>query len=51
MVTHYTVAIDGGGTLHVVAQNVASATVGAVARGARVVLAWDPIHERPLAAG
>ena len=51
MVTHYTVAIDGGGTLHVVAQNVASATVGAVARGARVVLAWNPIHERPLAAG
>ena len=50
MVTRYTVAIDGGGTLQVVAQNLAPAAAGSFARGAHVVLAWDPIHERPLEA-
>jgi putative spermidine/putrescine transport system ATP-binding protein len=55
MVTRYTVAIDAsgasaGGTLQVVAQNLAPASAGSLARGDRVVLAWDPIHERPLAA-
>ncbi|MBP9145989.1 MAG: ABC transporter ATP-binding protein [Thermoanaerobaculia bacterium] len=49
MVTRYTVAIEGGFSLHVAAQNLAPAGRAAFARGARVVLAWDPIHERPLA--
>jgi putative spermidine/putrescine transport system ATP-binding protein len=49
MVTRYTVAIEGGSSLHVAAQNLAPAGRAAFARGARVVLAWDPIHERPLA--
>jgi putative spermidine/putrescine transport system ATP-binding protein len=51
MVTRYTVAVAGGFSLQVVAQNLAPATLAAVARGARVVLAWDPVHERPLADG
>jgi putative spermidine/putrescine transport system ATP-binding protein len=49
MVTRYTVTVEGGGSLQVVAQNLAPATLAAFARGTRVVLAWDPIHERPLA--
>jgi putative spermidine/putrescine transport system ATP-binding protein len=51
MMMRYTVALEGGGSLNVVAQNLAPASLASFARGTRVVLAWDPLHERPLAEG
>ncbi|MEO7793765.1 MAG: ABC transporter ATP-binding protein [Thermoanaerobaculia bacterium] len=50
MMTRYTVALEDNAELHVVAQNLAPETSGTIARGTRVVLAWNPVHERPLAA-
>jgi putative spermidine/putrescine transport system ATP-binding protein len=50
MVMRYTVAVDGGARIQVVAQNLAARSAGSFPPGTRVVLAWDPEHERPLAA-
>ena len=51
MVSRYTVELDGGGAVAVVAQNVgASARDAAAQRGRQVTLAWDPLHNRPLGA-
>ena len=52
MVSRYSVELDGGGAVSVVAQNVASSARDAGAqRGQAVTLTWDPIHNRPLGAG
>ncbi len=55
MMSRYTVDLDGGGTLVLVAQNLAAAARDAApadtARGRPVRLAWDPAHNRPLGGG
>jgi len=49
MVSRYTVELDGGGTVAVVAQNLATAARDTGAqRGQSVTVAWDPAHSRPL---
>ncbi|MEO8277308.1 MAG: ABC transporter ATP-binding protein [Thermoanaerobaculia bacterium] len=49
ILSRYTVSLDGGGELQVVAQNLAAPPAGSFGRGARVRLAWNPAHERELA--
>jgi putative spermidine/putrescine transport system ATP-binding protein len=49
ILTRYSVALDGGGELSVVAQNLATAAAGSLAPGSRVLLSWNPLHECPLA--
>ncbi|MEO8195686.1 MAG: ABC transporter ATP-binding protein [Thermoanaerobaculia bacterium] len=55
MMSRYTVELDGGGTLVLVAQNLAASARDAAPAGAEhgrsVLLAWDPAHNRPLGAG
>jgi putative spermidine/putrescine transport system ATP-binding protein len=49
MMNRYTVELEGGGTLVLVAQNLAAAERNAGAAGGRAVtVAWDPAHNRPL---
>ena len=54
MISRYTVELDGGGTLVMVAQNLAAsarhAAPGDAERGRPITLAWDPAHNRPLGA-
>jgi len=51
MVSRYIVDLDGGGSLAVVAQNLASSALDTLARrGQPVTLVWDPAHSRPLGA-
>lgn len=55
MMSRMVVELDGGGTLAVVEQNLATAAHDAALtgawRGRPVTLAWDPAHSRPLGAG
>ena len=52
MMSRYTVALDGGGSLVLAAQNLAtSARDTGAERGRAVTIAWDPAHSRPLVAG
>ena len=49
MITRYTVALDAGGTLQLVRQNVDSATPGALLeRGREVLVGWRPEHAAPI---
>ncbi len=52
MMSRYTVSLDGGGSLVLAAQNLAtSASDTGAERGRAVTIAWDPAHNRPLGAG
>ncbi len=44
MVTRYTVALDAGGELQLVRQNVGSASPGALRQGEEVLVGWRPEH-------
>ena len=49
-VTRYTVALDAGGSLQLVRQNVGEAPGAAPEQGAEVLVGWRPQHATPIRA-